>query len=82
MPSTGAMTQPMDWQGRRGGPASRTPVVRSAPSAAPKAAARIETDYLIVGAGMAGLAFADALIAASDADVMLVDRRHGPGGHR
>jgi hypothetical protein len=43
--------------------------------------ARIETDYLIVGAGAAGLAFADALIAASDADVVLVDRRHGPGGH-
>jgi hypothetical protein len=42
---------------------------------------RIETDYLIVGAGAAGLAFADALIAASDADVVLVDRRHGPGGH-
>ena len=42
---------------------------------------RIETDYLIVGAGAAGLAFADALIAASDADVVLVDRRHAPGGH-
>jgi NAD(P)-binding Rossmann-like domain len=42
---------------------------------------RIETDYLIIGAGAAGLAFADALIAASDADVVLVDRRHGPGGH-
>ena len=43
--------------------------------------ARVETDYLIAGAGAAGLAFADALIAASDADVVLVDRRHGPGGH-
>jgi cation diffusion facilitator CzcD-associated flavoprotein CzcO len=43
--------------------------------------ARIDTDYLIVGAGAAGLAFADALIAASDADVVMVDRRHGPGGH-
>jgi NAD(P)-binding Rossmann-like domain len=43
--------------------------------------ARIDTDYLIVGAGATGLAFADALIAASDADVVLVDRRHGPGGH-
>jgi hypothetical protein len=41
----------------------------------------IETDYLIVGAGTAGLAFADALIADSDADVVLVDRRHRPGGH-
>lgn len=41
----------------------------------------IDTDYLIVGAGAAGLAFADALIEACDADVVLVDRRHGPGGH-
>jgi len=41
----------------------------------------IETDYLVVGAGAAGMAFADALIAASDADVVLVDRRHAPGGH-
>ena len=43
--------------------------------------ARIDTDYLIAGAGATGLAFADALIAGSDADVVLVDRRHGPGGH-
>lgn len=41
----------------------------------------IETDYLVVGAGAAGMAFADALIAACDADVVIVDRRHGPGGH-
>src|SRR5271166_2108604 len=27
------------------------------------------------------MAFVDALIAASDAGVVLVDRRHGPGGH-
>jgi hypothetical protein len=56
--------------------------VPAAGAAVPAAgAARIETDYLIVGAGAAGLAFADALIAACDADVVLVDRRHGPGGH-
>jgi hypothetical protein len=41
----------------------------------------VETDYLVVGAGAAGLAFADALIAACDADVMMVDRRHRPAGH-
>jgi hypothetical protein len=41
----------------------------------------IETDYLVVGAGATGMAFADALVAASDADVVLVDRRHAPGGH-
>lgn len=45
------------------------------------AMAGIETDYLVVGAGAAGMAFADALIADSDADVVLVDRRHRPGGH-
>lgn len=41
----------------------------------------IETDYLVVGAGAAGMAFADAVIAACDADVVLVERRHLPGGH-
>lgn len=41
----------------------------------------IETDYLIVGAGAAGMAFADALVPRSDADVVLVDSRHRPGGH-
>jgi hypothetical protein len=41
----------------------------------------IDTDYLVVGAGAAGLAFADALIAESDADVVIVDRRDRPGGH-
>ena len=43
--------------------------------------AAIQTDYLVVGAGATGMAFVDALIAACDADVVLVDRRHGPGGH-
>lgn len=41
----------------------------------------IETDYLVVGAGVSGLAFVDSLIAGSDADVVMVDRRHRPGGH-
>jgi hypothetical protein len=41
----------------------------------------LETDYLVVGAGASGMAFADALVAGSDAEVVLVDRRHGPGGH-
>lgn len=41
----------------------------------------IETDYLIVGAGAAGLAFADTLVAESDAHVTIVDRRAKPGGH-
>jgi hypothetical protein len=42
---------------------------------------RIETDYLIIGSGAAGLAFADTLIAESDAHVTIVDRHGKPGGH-
>ena len=41
----------------------------------------IETDYLVIGAGAAGMAFADALVSASSADIVIVDRRHAPGGH-
>ena len=41
----------------------------------------LETDYLVVGAGAAGMAFTDALLAHSDATVTIVDRRHAPGGH-
>ena len=41
----------------------------------------LETDYLVVGAGTSGMAFTDALLAHSDAEVVLVDRRHRPGGH-
>src|SRR5512139_1817672 len=41
----------------------------------------IEADYLIVGAGAAGMAFADELLAHSDATIAIVDRRHAPGGH-
>lgn len=41
----------------------------------------IETDYLVVGCGAAGMAFTDSLISASAAHVVMVDRRHAPGGH-
>ena len=41
----------------------------------------LEADYLVVGSGAAGMAFTDSLIAASDAKVVMVDRRHSPGGH-
>jgi hypothetical protein len=41
----------------------------------------IETDYLVVGAGASGMAFVDALLARSNARVVMVDRRHRPGGH-
>ncbi|HEX3510847.1 MAG TPA: NAD(P)-binding protein [Solirubrobacteraceae bacterium] len=40
-----------------------------------------DTDYLVVGGGASGLAFADALVAAADVEVTVVDRRAAPGGH-
>jgi hypothetical protein len=41
----------------------------------------LDTDYLVVGAGAAGMAFTDELLRHSDATVTIVDRRHAPGGH-
>jgi len=41
----------------------------------------IETDYLVVGAGATAMAFVDTLLTESDADVVIVDRHHRPGGH-
>jgi len=41
----------------------------------------LETDYLVVGAGASGMAFVDSLLTHADGDVIMIDRRHGPGGH-
>lgn len=41
----------------------------------------LETDYLIVGGGASGMAFADSLFDESDATMIIVDRQQGPGGH-
>src|SRR4051794_19253054 len=41
----------------------------------------LETDYLVIGCGAAGMAFTDSLGAHCDADVIMVDRREAPGGH-
>ena len=41
----------------------------------------IETDYLVIGSGAAGLAFVDTLIDECDAHVTIVDRHGKPGGH-
>jgi hypothetical protein len=41
----------------------------------------IDTDYLVIGSGTAGLAFADTLLAESDAHITIVDRHGKPGGH-
>src|SRR5947207_356209 len=40
----------------------------------------METDYLVVGAGASGMAFVDALVASSEAEVVMVDRGRRPGG--
>lgn len=39
------------------------------------------TDYLIVGSGAVGMAFADTLLSESDANIIIVDKFHKPGGH-
>ena len=41
----------------------------------------LETDYLVVGTGAMGMAFADTLVAESGADVVMIDRHDRPGGH-
>lgn len=41
----------------------------------------IETDYLIIGGGAVGMAFADTILAETDAHVTIVDRQARPGGH-
>jgi hypothetical protein len=41
----------------------------------------IDADYLIVGAGAAGMAFADTILTDTDARILMVDRHHRPGGH-
>jgi hypothetical protein len=42
---------------------------------------QIQADYLIVGSGAVGMAFADTLLTESDATLVLVDRYQKPGGH-
>lgn len=41
----------------------------------------ISADYLVVGAGASGMAFVDSLVDHAAANVVMVDRRHGVGGH-
>ena len=41
----------------------------------------LDADYLVVGAGATAMAFVDALVDHGDARVVMVDRRHGVGGH-
>lgn len=43
--------------------------------------AQLRSDYLIVGTGAVGMAFADTLLTETDATITMVDRNHKPGGH-
>ena len=42
---------------------------------------QMDTDYLVIGSGTAGLAFVDTLLAEGDAHITIVDRHGKPGGH-
>ncbi len=42
---------------------------------------QLDADYIIVGAGAMGLAFADALLSESEATIAVIDRYAQPGGH-
>jgi L-2-hydroxyglutarate oxidase LhgO len=43
---------------------------------------RLDTDYLILGAGAMSLAFADVILSEHPtARLVVVDRRDSPGGH-
>lgn len=41
----------------------------------------IEVDYLVVGAGAMGMAFADIILTESDKTILMVDMHQKPGGH-
>ena len=42
---------------------------------------QLETDYLIIGSGAVGMAFADVLLSETNANIIIVDKHHKPGGH-
>jgi hypothetical protein len=42
---------------------------------------QISADYVVVGSGAMGMAFADVILTETDATVALVDRHAAPGGH-
>ncbi len=41
----------------------------------------IETDYLVIGSGAMGMAFADTMLTETDHEMVIVDMHHAPGGH-
>ncbi|WP_287439321.1 NAD(P)-binding protein [Reinekea sp.] len=41
----------------------------------------LSTDYLVIGSGTTGMAFADVIVQESDFDIIIVDMHGQPGGH-
>ena len=41
----------------------------------------LQCDYLIIGAGCGGMAFADVILSDSNHNIILLDRNPAPGGH-
>ena len=39
---------------------------------------KLETEYLIIGSGLVGMAFADTLLTETDANIIIVDRYANP----
>jgi hypothetical protein len=66
-----------------GDPGNRTwHTLPASPGAEFNMAEKLKTDYLIIGAGAMGMAFADTLLTETDGvTVTLVDRHDRPGGH-
>ena len=73
--------RPRDCGARDAFPTSRAPAHFARHYHSRMPAGSLDVDYVVIGAGATGLAFTDALIAASGATVLMVDRRHSPGGH-
>lgn len=44
-------------------------------------AQQLTCDYLIIGSGAVGMAFADVLLSETDASIIIVDKYAKPGGH-
>jgi hypothetical protein len=42
---------------------------------------KLKTDYLIIGSGAVGMAFADTILSETEANIIIVDRYAKPGGH-
>ena len=42
---------------------------------------QIKTDYLVIGTGAVGMTFVDTMLDESDANFVMIDRHHLPGGH-